>query len=177
MALSDNMKLIITPEEIQDIVKRLASEISAGYNGKNPVLIGALKASFIFLSDLSRSLALEHELDFIQTSSYGRADEPSHEVLITNDISTDISDRHCIVVDTIIDRGRTANAIEEHLKKKGPSSVRLCALLLRSGEAEMLVKADYVGKRIGAGFVAGYGMDYKERLRGLPGIHIIKTDE
>ncbi len=176
MTLAGSMKLLIKPQEIQDIVKRLGAEVGSEYRGKDPVLIGALKASFIFLSDLSRSLDIEHEIDFIRTSSYGHGDSPSHEVLITGDISSDISGRHCIVVDGIIDRGKTANAIEEHLRGKGPASVKLCSLLMRAGSAGMPVKADFVGKRIGAGFVAGYGMDYKGRLRGLSGIYTVTPD-
>jgi hypoxanthine phosphoribosyltransferase len=171
-----SLKPFIEPEEIREIVERLAGVIRADYTGKNPVLIGVLKGAFIFLADLARALeGMDLEVDFIQAASYGRRDEPSFEVLITRDLTEEIRDRHVIVVEGIIDRGRTMHAVLDHLTSKKPATLSLCTLLLRDSHQTGREVA-YFGKRIGEGFVTGYGMDYKGRYRNLPGIYVIEPE-
>lgn len=168
------LKPFISPEEIEGIVKRLAEEIRRDYKDKEPVLVGVLKGAFVFLSDLLRAIELPFEVDFIQTSCYGKCDIPSNKVEITRDVTTALKDRHVILVDGIVDRGVTAEVLLHHLAEKGPASIKLCTLLLREdirGGGEM--RPDYVGRTIGQGFVVGYGMDLGEKCRGLKGIYLV----
>ncbi|HBG46616.1 MAG TPA: hypoxanthine phosphoribosyltransferase [Deltaproteobacteria bacterium] len=162
----------IPPEGIEEIVKRIAAEISSDYRGRSPVVVGVLKGAFLFISDLVRSLAVDHEVDFIQTACYGMRDVPSEEVLILRDVTTDLKGRDVIIVEDIIDRGHTARALKKYFSDKGAASVKVCALLKRDGGSPEA--ADYLGAVIGRGFVVGYGMDYKERYRGLPGLYLIE---
>ncbi|MBI5491511.1 MAG: hypoxanthine phosphoribosyltransferase [Deltaproteobacteria bacterium] len=171
MDTRDGMKLLYSPEEIKKTVKRLAGELRPEMKGA-PVFIGVLKGAFMFVSDLIRELNGAVEVDFIQAASYGLKDEPSTEVRIKGDITVDIKGRDVIIVEGIIDRGTTVRAVMGHLRKKGPASVKVCTLLLRDSHAGMEI--DYVGARVYEGFVVGYGMDYKEEYRNLPGIYILE---
>lgn len=166
------LKPFIPEKEIHAIIKRVSSEIGSDFASGEGVLVGVLKGAFVFLADLARELGPGFEVDFIQASSYGKNDAPSQEVRILKDITADIKGRDVIVVEGIIDRGITARAVVEHLKAKGPSSIRVCTLILRDGNASG-VKIDYAGKRISDGFVVGYGMDYMEMYRGLKEIYMI----
>jgi hypoxanthine phosphoribosyltransferase len=174
--MQTNLKQLFPPEEIHIMVNRLAHEIHRDFPSKNPVFIGALKGAFVFLADLVRAVKMPLEVDFIQTASYGKQHTPSQEVLITRDVSLDIRGRHVIIVEGIIDRGTTARAIKKHLEANAPASMSLCALLVRDGHAKD-IQVDYAGARIGEGFVVGYGMDYHEHYRALPGLYTVTPDE
>ncbi len=154
------------------MVNRLAGEIRRDFPSKNPVFVGALKGAFVFLADLVRAVKMPLEVDFIQTASYGKQHAPSSEVTITRDLTLDIRERHVIIVEGIIDRGTTARAVIKHLEANAPASLSLCALLARDGHAKD-VQVNYVGARIGEGFVVGYGMDYHEHYRALPGLYTV----
>lgn len=170
--MPESLKLFIPPEEIQAMVRRLAAEIRADYSSKNPVLIGVLKGASVFLSDLVREITFPLEMDFVQTSSYGRRSTPAEKITVSRELSGDITGRDIIVVDGIIDRGRTVSALLEYLHAKGPASVRVCTLLLRDGKTHGF-DIDYIGATIRDGFVVGYGMDYKEHYRNLPAIYFL----
>lgn len=174
MAAKTGLRLVISPGEIRAIVKRLAREIERDYADRTPVLVGVLKGSFVFLSDLARELSIPVEVDFIRTLCYGTRDVPSDEVCIMKDIEMDIEGRDVLIVEDIVDRGVTVNAVMEHLGKKNPATLRFCALLLKEGAGAFNI--DYLGRTITGGFVVGYGMDYKERYRNLPGIYLIDTE-
>lgn len=167
------LKTFLSPSEIDEIVGRLASEIAASLDGKNPVLVGVLKGSYLFLADLSKKLGIDHEIDFIQTACYGMRDIPANEVLILRDITSELKGRDVVIVEDIIDRGHTVRVLLEHFSARGASSIKVCTLLKRKGGAPGL-EADFAGREIGEGFVVGYGMDYKERYRGLPGLYILE---
>jgi hypoxanthine phosphoribosyltransferase len=170
--MPESLKLFIPPEEIQAMVRRLAGEIRADYSSKDPVLIGVLKGASVFLSDLVREIAFPLEMDFVQTSSYGRRSTPAEKITVSRELSGDITGRNVIVVDGIIDRGNTVSALLEYLHAKGPASVRVCTLLLRDGKAHGF-GIDYIGATIRDGFVVGYGMDYREHYRNLPAIYFL----
>lgn len=167
------LKPYLSPGRIDEIAGRVAAEIRAGFRDKNPLLVGVLKGSYLFLADLSRKLEADHEIDFIQTACYGMRDVPANEVLILRDITGEVSGRDVVLVEDIIDRGHTAHVLLEHFRARGANSVSLCALLKRKGGAPGL-KVDFIGEEIGQGFVVGYGMDYKERYRGLAGLYILE---
>lgn len=172
----DRLKPFIGPAEISEMVERVAAEIDADCSMSCPVIIGVLKGASFFVADLARSLTMDFELDFIQTACYGMRDEPSAEVLIQRDITTEVKGRDVVVVEDIIDRGHTARVLTQHLASRGARSVRLCTLLRRASGAPGL-KVDYTGVSIGEGFVVGYGMDYKERYRGLKGLYMLEQDD
>ncbi len=169
--MEKNLKLIIAPDEIRTMVESIATDIRTRYASKRPVLIGVLKGAAVFLSDLIRAIGGPLEVDFIQTSSYSDPDAPSEEVKITRDTSIDLKGRDVIVVDGIVDRGKTAKAVMGHLRAMGPASLGFCTLLLRDSTDDIAI--DYVGKRIPEGFIVGYGMDYKEDYRWLDGVYLL----
>jgi hypoxanthine phosphoribosyltransferase len=167
------MKLrpLYTKDEITRAVERLATEIRQGFLDKDPVLVCVLKGAFIFFSDLVKALKMPATIAFIQAECYGMCHTPKAEVTISMDTSGDIKGRHVIVIEDIVDRGATATAIIEHLKARSPAGVSLCALLLRKGAS---IRPDFAGMEIPEGFVAGYGMDFKERYRTLDGIYVVE---
>ena len=171
--LTMGLKPYLSPERIEELVGRIALEVASTLGGANPVLVGALKGSYAFLADLSRKLAVDHEIDFIQTACYGMRDIPANEVLILRDITASLLGREVVIVEDIIDRGHTARVLLEHFRARGAKSIRLCTLLKRQGGAPGL-HVDFVGEEIGEGFVVGYGMDYKEQYRGLPGLYLLE---
>ncbi len=171
MPSKTNLKQLIPPEEIRIVVERLAREVRTRYADKDPLLICVLKGSFMFFADLVRLLKMPFEIDFMQAQCYGTGHTPRREVGIYMEPSHDISGRHVIVVEDIIDRGVTALEIMEYLKEKNPASIALMTLLVREGTP---VKPDFAGIKVDKGFVAGYGMDYKEHYRALPGIYVVE---
>lgn len=169
------LELFMDSLQIGIEVERVAAEISRDYKGRVPVIIGVLNGAFIFVADLLRSLdtSLDVEVDFIQASSYGRSTVAKDEVVIKKDTALSLGGRDVIIVDDIIDRGVTLKHLMGHILAKGALSVKLCALLVRKGRSPL--SPEYVGREIeGKGFIVGYGLDYKERLRNLPSIYTVK---
>jgi len=167
-----NPRLIISADEIAARVQGLGKELAAAYEGKNPVLVGVLKGSFIFLADLAREIRCEAEIDFVQVSSYGEG--TSHgglELLMRPSIP--LSGRHVILVEDILDTRVTSSFLQDLLLSKGPASFALCALLDKRERREVEIEADYVGFAIESGFIVGYGTDYAEAGRNLPGIYVL----
>ncbi|OGQ64704.1 MAG: hypoxanthine phosphoribosyltransferase [Deltaproteobacteria bacterium RIFCSPLOWO2_12_FULL_42_16] len=172
--MEDHLKLLFPPEEIHLAVTRLANEIRRDFAGKMPLFIGILKGSFIFLSDFVRASKIPLEIDFIRAISYGSRHVSSGDVRITKDIETDITNRHVILVEDIVDTGLTLNVIVERMKAKNPADLKICALVEKHIRREMPVKIDYLGLSAKDGFLVGYGLDYNEKYRYLPGIYIIE---
>lgn len=155
--------------EVRAAVARLAAEISRDYAGRNPLLIGVLKGSFVFLADLVRELTIPCEVDFVRARSYGLTSKSSGEVRVTDPPETPPAGRHVIVIEDILDTGLTLNVIVEHLRAQGPASLKTCSLLVREGSPA----PDYTGLRTAPGFVVGYGIDYAEGYRGLRDIRVV----
>ncbi len=173
--MEKDLKLFITPEEIRSMVDAIAADILSRFPSKRPVLVGILKGAAVFLAELALAIGPPLEVDSVQASSYSDPDAPSNEVEITDDISIDIKGRDVIIVDGIVDRGKTALGVMAHLGAKEPASLSFCTLLLREGTDN--IEIDYVGRRIPEGFIVGYGMDYKEDYRGLDGIYMLTEAE
>lgn len=173
--METHLKQLFSPEEIHSTVNRLANEIKKDYAGKMPLIIGILKGSFIFLADLIRALQMLVEIEFIGAASYGSGDTSSGNVRITKDIDTNIEKRDIIVVEDIVDTGLTLNVIMDHLKAKNPASIKLCALVDKPHRRKLPVKVDYLGFHTKEDFLVGYGMDYQENYRYLPGLYAIDT--
>lgn len=164
----DKLIPFISASRIERRVAELAQKISRDYKGKKPVLVGVLKGSFVFLSDLSRKLSIPHEVDFIETESYGASTISSGVVRILKDLRLEITGREVLLVEDIVDSGLTLNYLEETLFARKPKTLAVAALLERKGKRRVKIKVRYRGFRVGDGFVVGYGLDYNEKFRHLP---------
>ena len=168
----NNLKILLTPEQIQNRVKELSAQITLDYSSidnsiRRPVFICTLKGAVYFFADLTKNIKRPIMLDFAKLSSY-RNGTVSGEMEMQNDITTDISGRDVIIVEDIIDSGKTLKFFVEHLKNKNPKSIKICTFLDKHERREVDIKADYVGFDIPCGFVVGYGLDYAEKYRELP---------
>jgi hypoxanthine phosphoribosyltransferase len=163
-------QVLIPRAEIAAIVRRLAAEITRDYRDKNPILLGILKGSFIFLADLARKLDFPLEIEFIRLSSYGSGQQSSGSVKVTQGLRLNISGQHVLVIEDIVDTGITLAFLLGYLKKKKPASVRLCALLDKPSRRRVPVKIDYQGLTVPDKFLVGYGLDFDEKYRNLPDI-------
>ena len=167
-------KIIISEEEIAEIVKRLGKEISKDYEGKNILLICLLKGSILFLTDLMRQLTVPCKVDFMLASSYkGGTKKSGAGVEIKDGLSIDIKDQDVLVVEDILESGYTLKNIVNILSKRSPKSLKICTLLDKPKLRATDIEADYVGKIIPNDFVLGYGLDYDEYYRNLPFVGII----
>jgi hypoxanthine phosphoribosyltransferase len=156
--------------EIDSAVKRLASEITRDYHDKNPLLIGILKGSFIFLADLVRRLDFTLEIEFIRLSSYGSGRQTSGKVKVVQGLRTAVGGRHVLVVEDIVDTGITVAFLLDYLKKKKVASARLCALTDKPSRRRITVDINYTGFTVPDKFLVGYGLDCDEKYRNLPDI-------
>ena len=161
---------LISREQIASLVEHLASRISRDYEDKELVLICVLKGAFIFLSDLVRHLRTPVVIDFIRAASYGAGMKTSGVIELTKDIEVPLENRDVLIVEDIIDTGRTLKFLKERLLLANPRSVKVCALLDKRARREVEIEADYVGKEIDDLFVVGYGIDFNDLYRNLPEI-------
>ncbi|MBI5892471.1 MAG: hypoxanthine phosphoribosyltransferase [Deltaproteobacteria bacterium] len=171
-----SLKPIISKNEIENAVQKLASEIKKDYADKCPVLIGVLKGSFIFLSDLARELNMPLKIDFTRACSYGSKDYSSGSVELVKDIEMSIKGLDVLVVEDIVDTGYTLNFIIKYLEAKKPFSIKICSLMDKPSKRVVDVKVDYAGFTLDkdVGFVVGYGLDYDEEYRSLQDIYELR---
>ncbi len=170
MATKDNLEQIVSKEEIQKRVKELGKQISKDYKEKKLVVIGILKGAFVFMADLIREISIPLQIDFVRLASYGNLMQSSGEVRITKDIELNIEDKDVLVVEDIVDTGLTLQYLEEVLKLHKPASVKICCLIDKKERRQVPISVDYVGFDIPRGFLVGYGLDFEENYRELPGI-------
>jgi len=161
-------KILLSEQQIQERITQLGQQITKDYANSVPLLVGVLKGAFIYMADLARAIALPVEFDFMAVSSYGNATKTSGVVRIVKDLDIDLSGRDVIVVEDIIDSGLTLSYLRKNLESRGPASLEICALLLRSGRQPNELGLKYVGFEIPPDFVVGYGLDVAERYRNLP---------
>jgi len=165
--MSSQSKVLITKDEIRQAVAKLASEIRRDYQGKQPLLIGILKGSFVFMADLVRELGLPVEIDFVKLSSYGSGTETSGKVKIVQGLKTPIKDRDVLVVEDIVDTGLTVSFLMKYLRRKKPTSLKLCALTDKPSRHKVPLAIDYLGFTVPNKFIVGYGIDWNEKFRHL----------
>ena len=175
MALSQELTQLISAEEISRRVRDLARQIERDYQGKDLVLLGVLKGSFIFISDLSRSMDLPLSIDFIGLSSYGEATEASGVVKITSDLTRPIESKHVLIVEDIVDTGLTMRYLLDNLATRRPASVKLCTLLYKPSRSRTRIPIDYLGFEIEDRFVVGYGLDAGDKYRNVPFIGVLRN--
>jgi len=160
--------MVVDEDELQTRIRELGKEITADYEGRPPLLVGVLKGAFVFMSDLSRAIDLPVEFDFMAVSSYGSATRSSGVVRILKDLDLDLTDRHVLIVEDIVDSGLTLAYLRKNLAARGPASMEVCALLVKEGLQRVELDLKYVGFTIPPTFVVGYGLDVGERYRNLP---------
>jgi len=168
------LKCLSSQAEIQAAIGRLAAEITGDYRDKNPVLVGVLKGSFVFMADLVRLLDFKLELDFVRLSSYSTGRKTSGNVRVMHGLRSKIKGRDVLIVEDIIDTGLTVFFLLDYLKKKNPASLKLCALADKPFCRQAPVTVDYVGLTVPDKFLVGYGLDYREQYRNLPDICILE---
>lgn len=160
--------VVVSEEALKERIAALGQQITEDYAGRAPLLVGVLKGAFVFMSDLARAIDLPVEFDFMAVSSYGSATKTSGVVRIVKDLDIDLSGRHVILVEDIVDSGLTLSYLRKNLKARNPASLEVCALLVREGRQKRSPTLKYVGFTIPPAFVIGYGLDVGERYRNLP---------
>ena len=168
MDLSAIGGMVVGEDELQARIRELGKEITADYEGRPPLLVGVLKGAFVFMSDLSRAIDLPVEFDFMAVSSYGSATRSSGVVRILKDLDLDLTDRHVLIVEDIVDSGLTLQYLMRNLGARNPASLEVCALLTKPERRKVELPIRFVGFEIPDRFAIGYGLDHAERYRNLP---------
>ncbi|MDE5818069.1 MAG: hypoxanthine phosphoribosyltransferase [Lachnospiraceae bacterium] len=175
--MAESVSVLLTEQEVDKRIQELGEQISKDYEGKQVHLICILKGGSMFLCELAKRITLPVSLDFMSVSSYGKDMTSSGVVKIVKDLDDPIKDKHVIVVEDIVDSGRTLSYLLEMLGKREPASIAICTLLDKPERRVTDVKVDYTGFQIPDEFVVGYGLDYDQRYRNLPYIGIVHLDE
>lgn len=174
---NDIAKVLITGAQLQTRIAELGEAISRDYAGKDLLLVCILKGGVLFLSDLVRALHIPHAIDFMAISSYGGTrTESSGVVRILMDLNTSIENRNVLIIEDIIDTGRTLAYITQNLRTRNPASLKICTLLNKPSRRQVHVPLDYIGFDIPNEFVVGYGLDYNEIYRNLSFIGVLKPE-
>lgn len=172
----DIEEILYSEEEIIAVVKDLGAQLTKEYEGKNPLVIGVLKGAVMFMTDLSRAMDCDLELDFMDVSSYGAGMESSGDVKILKDLDTTVDGRDLLIVEDIIDTGRTLSYLIEIFKYRKAKSIKVVTLMDKKERRVVDLEANYIGINVPNEFVVGYGLDFNEKYRNLPYIGILKTE-
>ena len=175
--MTEKITQLISEEEINQKIQALADEISGEYEGKELTVVGILKGASLFMCELVKRITVPVYIDFMQAASYGGATESSGTVNIKKDLDDSIQDKHVIIVEDIVDSGRTLAFLGKFLESKGAASIRYCTLLDKPERRVVDLTVDYIGFEIPDKFVVGYGMDYDQKYRNLPYIGVISFEE
>jgi hypoxanthine phosphoribosyltransferase len=174
--MPDVKEVLITSQEIDDKVREIGARITEDYKGEKPLLIGILRGAVVIMSDLMRNIDLQCELDFMDISSYGTGTSSSGVVRILKDLEEDITDRHVLIVEDIIDTGLTLSYLLRSLQARKPASLEICALLSKPSRRRADLDVRYLGFEVPDEFVVGYGLDYAGAYRNLPDICVLKPE-
>jgi len=170
-------QILLTRQEIEATVSRLATEITREYHDKHPLLIGVLKGSFMFMADLIRLLDFPLEVEFIGVSSYGKSSQTSGKVKVVQGLRSPIKGRNILVIEDIVDTGLTTAFLLDYLRKKKPASLKLCVLTDKPSRRQIPVTIDYLGFTVPNKFIVGYGIDWDEKFRNLPDICFLEGEK
>ncbi len=174
--MAEHIRVLLSEEEVDARIQAIGDQISKDYEGKQVHLICVLKGGSFFMCELAKRITVPVSLDFMSVSSYGSDTKSSGIVKIVKDLDDSIKDKDVIVVEDIVDSGRTLSYLMEMLQDRGPKSLRLCTLLDKPDRRVVNVKVDYTGFTIPDEFVVGYGLDYDQKYRNLPYIGIVEFD-
>lgn len=170
----DIESVLFSEEQIAEKVAELGRQISEDYAGKNPIIISVLKGSFMFMADLVRAITIPCTVDFMSVSSYGSGTSSSGEVKIVKDFDETLEGRHIIVVEDILDSGRTLSYLMQNMKARGAASIALCTFLDKPERRVVPVEVSYKGFTVPDSFIVGYGLDYDQKYRNLPFVGVLK---
>lgn len=170
----DIERVLLSEQEIAEKVKQLGEQISRDYADKNPIIVGVLKGSFVFMADLLRAISVPCTIDFMSVSSYGSGTSSSGEVKIIKDFDQSVEGRHLIVIEDILDSGRTLSYLMKTLKARGAASITLCTFLDKPERRVVPVEVAYCGFTVPDAFIVGYGLDYDQKYRNLPYVGVLK---
>ncbi len=168
------LRKLYTKKDIAGAVKRLARSIEKDFPGEEILFVCLLKGSFMFTSDLVRSIRNPSKVDFMRVSSYGKAMRSGGKVTVTKDLEEEIEGKNVVIVEDIIDSGLTLKSISDILKRRNPKAFKICSLIDKKARREVAIEGDYVGFTIEDGFVVGYGIDYAEQYRNYPEIYVVE---
>ncbi len=174
--MPDVKEVLISSKEIEDRVREIGARITVDYEGEKLLLIGILRGAVVVMSDLMRNIDLQCELDFMDISSYGTGTSSSGVVRILKDLEEDITDRHVLIVEDIIDTGLTLSYLLRSLQARKPASLEICALLSKPSRRRADLEVRYLGFEVPDEFVVGYGLDYAGAYRNLPNICVLKPE-
>ncbi len=172
----DILKVLYSQEEIAQRIGELGARMYEDLADKDPLFVSVLRGAFMFMADIVRSCQVKCDVEFIAVSSYGNATSSSGAVQITHDIQQDISGRHLVVIEDILDSGTTLSFLKQYFLTKGAASVTICTLLDKPSRRAKAITADYVGFVVPDEFVVGYGLDYCQKYRNLPYIGVLKPE-
>ncbi len=172
----DIAKVLLSEEEIRDKVKELGRAISRDFEGKNFLMVSVLKGSVVFMSDLMRAIDIPTEIDFMVVSSYGAGTRSSGAVKIVKDLDIVLENKDILIIEDILDSGRTLSYLKGILEGRGARSIKICTFLDKPSRREADIAADYVGFTVPDEFVVGYGLDYAEKYRNLPYVGVLKAN-
>lgn len=174
--MSEYVRVLLTEKEVDDRIKAIGEQISKDYAGKQIHLVCVLKGGSFFMCELAKRISVPVSLDFMSVSSYGGGTASSGVVKIVKDLDDSIENKDVLVVEDIVDSGRTLSYLLEMLKDRKPASLHLCTLLDKPDRRVVDVKVDYTGFQIPDEFVVGYGLDYDQKYRNLPYIGVVEFD-
>ena len=172
--LDDIDRVLISEDELKAIVNNMGKQISEDYKDKDLLLVSVLKGSVVFMADLMRSISVPCNIDFMAVSSYGSGTKSSGVVKIIKDLDINLEGKDVLIVEDILDSGRTLNYIISILEKRNPASIKICTLLDKPERRVVDLYADYSGAEVPDEFVVGYGLDYDEKYRNLPYVGVLK---
>lgn len=174
--LKDIQEVLYSEEDIAAMVKRCGEEISRDYKGKNLLLVSVLKGSVAFMADLMRAITIPARIDFMSVSSYGSGTKSSGVVKIVKDLDLELEGYDILIVEDILDSGKTLSYLKELLSARGPASIEICTLFDKPERREVPVYPKYKGCEIPDAFIVGYGLDYAEKYRNLSFVGILKPE-
>ena len=174
MLEQDVDQVLITEQQLDERIKEMGHQIAENYQGEPLTIVGILKGAVIFFADLARAIDLPLQMDFMSVSSYGSGTTSSGVVKIIKDLDADVTGRHILLVEDIIDTGITLAYLKEYLSNRGARSVKICTLLDKPTRREKAVHVDYIGFTMPDEFLIGYGVDYAENYRNLPYVASLK---
>jgi hypoxanthine phosphoribosyltransferase len=169
-------EILISRDEIAGMCQRLGEKISADYADREVILIGVLKGAYVFMADLARHLTIPCRIDFMSVSSYGSGTRTSGVVRITKDLDSDITGKHIIIVEDIVDSGLTLRHLRQLLGTRNPASIAICTAFDKPERRKVEVQVEYVGMQIPDEFIVGYGLDFDGKFRNLPDVSILGDD-
>ena len=177
MSIHDDIeRVLITEEQIRSRIAELGKELTRDYADKNPIFLGVLRGVVIFYADMVRAVPIPCEFDFMAVSSYGSGTQSSGNINISKDMTIDVHGRHVVILEDILDTGRTLQAVCRLLEHRGVASLRICALLDKPARRTVDITADYTGFTVPNEFVVGYGLDYNDQYRNLPYVGVLKPE-